>query len=175
LGHPPFKRLAIPASSRAAGPGQIQLSLGRWRSPTLCAGESPARKCRPLRELVEAQPALQPFGRGGIVELENKQRQPDRPGTPRPPGREHNHELHSRSEPQPRRRAKPHGPSPGRGGLMRTPGRLRRYYIFMQTSICRWITLLSAAYQRASGAFQAGYVIPTLAAIKNITDGRCSD
>jgi hypothetical protein len=58
---------------------------------------------------------------------------------------------------------------------MRTPGRPRRYYILMQTSICRWITLLSAAYRRASGAFHAAYVIPTLAAIKNIADRPCSE
>ena len=37
---------------------------------------------------------------------------------------------------------------------MRTPDRVRRYYIFMQTSICRRITILSAAHFRPSGAFQ---------------------
>ena len=58
---------------------------------------------------------------------------------------------------------------------MRTPGRLRRYYILMQTSICRWITLLSEAYQRASGAFQTTYPAAALAAIKNMTDRRCSE
>ncbi len=40
---------------------------------------------------------------------------------------------------------------------MRTPGRPRRYYIFMQTSICRRITTLSAAHFRASDALQATY------------------
>ncbi len=58
---------------------------------------------------------------------------------------------------------------------MRTPGRPRRYYIFMQTSICRRITTLSAAHFCASDVFQATYMTTTLAAIKNITDRRCSE
>jgi len=58
---------------------------------------------------------------------------------------------------------------------MRTPDRVRRYYIFMQTSICRRITILSAAHFRPSGAFQASYVDAVLAAIKNMTDRRCSE
>jgi len=65
--------------------------------------------------------------------------------------------------------------TPGRGGLMRTPGRPRRYYIFMQTSICRRITTLSASNFRASAAIQASYVTVALAVIRNMTDRRCSE
>ena len=58
---------------------------------------------------------------------------------------------------------------------MRTPSRPRRYNIFMQTGICRRITTLSAAHFRASDALQATYVAEALAAIKNMTDRRCSE
>ena len=91
-------------------------SPSRIRPPACRPDRCPSSGHRQARELPHVSPLLCHPPAGG------RPRHPDSPGTPRPPGRQHHHDLNTRPEPGPRRRprpCRPHFPCMTRS----TPGR----------------------------------------------------